>query len=266
MASNGNLLFATPILSDAAVLTGSPTQSAAPVTQLQTMPPTDVCVFLNLAAYLEWDFGSAKSINLVALLATNAESGATWRIRAADTQAGLTSAPAYDSGVMSCWDGFDFSTWDTVDLLHWIPAGYSRRWGRLDITHATAPPRAGRWYAANAWQPARNYQYGATPVGFDDVSPTTRTAGNNRVIRRLPPERVLEFSLRFLDAATDLRFGVDLDRLRGASRDLLVCLDPDNTTGLRPLFTAYGTLDAGARWGEADLNAWERNYIMRELL
>ena len=68
----GNLILATPILSDAATITAGTETAAGPVTNLQKMQPTDLWEAATTAAYCEIDLGAVTAFNLVALLATNA--------------------------------------------------------------------------------------------------------------------------------------------------------------------------------------------------
>ncbi len=93
-----NLVIATPDYSDKATITGLNDDAAAPATNLQRQKPNDTARTADLTtiAY-ELDRGEAKPWNLVAMLSANASKTATWRVRAADTQGNLTSAPAFDS-------------------------------------------------------------------------------------------------------------------------------------------------------------------------
>lgn len=102
----GNCILASPALSDAATITGSTAASGAPLSYLQRMQPGEVWQSSSLSSvYMEADLGSAKEIDLVALLFNNATSEGLWRIRAATSQANLTAAPTYDSGQALSLDG-----------------------------------------------------------------------------------------------------------------------------------------------------------------
>lgn len=99
-----NLTIATTAMIDAATVTASHAVAAGPVTNLQRNQPTDIWRSDSLVPYITVDFGSVKSFNQIALLFTNAQATDVWRIRTADTEAGLLSAPDYDSG-SEVWSG-----------------------------------------------------------------------------------------------------------------------------------------------------------------
>lgn len=93
-----NWTLATPALSDAATITASGAQTETPVSNLQRRKPTAVWSAASVTPWLKFDLGSAKRMNQMAALYANAPQSAVWRVRTAETDGGLTSGPAFDTG------------------------------------------------------------------------------------------------------------------------------------------------------------------------
>ncbi len=261
----GNLVIATPTWSDLATLTASSELASAPVANLQRMQPTDLFQAASSADfYLEADRGSAQPFNLVALLYTNVGGSGTWRVRAADTQGGLTSSPPYDSGSLTFWASPNLDTWTRRHSLLWIPAGVTRRWVRIDVGSVGATFQGGRLYIGQAWQPSRNYQYGGG-LGHVDLSPKTRANGLHTVPTAKPTLVQQDFQLDFLSEAEMYANLFELRRLRGATKDVLVCLNPDDTT-YRHQAMCYGLLDWTERITRPAFKRFAQNFRIEELV
>ena len=239
----GNPVIATPVLSDAAVLTASSAPATLPVTNLQTQPPSEAWRGLDTAAsFIEADLGAAQPVNLVALLHTNLGSAGTWRIRAAASQAALTAAPVYDSTVIAAWPTSGLETWPLVNAVLWLGSSpQTLRWWRIDLADAANPDgflSAGRLFIADAWQPSRNLAYGWS-IRWIDPSEVTRSLGGQAFPVARTPWRVFTFSLPIVatsqQAAEDELYGnaFELGRLRGISGDVFAIRDPDNTDQLQ---------------------------------
>ncbi len=266
----GNIVIAAPTLSDAATVTASGETSAGPAENLKRMQPTDIWQAPTLTPYLEVDLGAVSSFNLVGLLFTNATSSATWRVRAANTQADLTAAPAQDVSSLPLRHSISVlpgpvSTTQSPDLtdarnhgLLWIPAGWSYRWLRIDIADATNPDgtlMAGRLYVSQAFQPKRNFEYGLAD-GFDDDSTIESTDGGQLIPNDGANRPVLDFTMNTSDESE--RHTVrEIHRLRGSRKDVLVITDPDTTTNPFDKIH-YGLLQ---RRRVAVLTAFNRNQI-----
>lgn len=94
-----NWILATPEIGDASTITASHALAECPVTNLQKIQPTDVWASSNLTPYIEADLGSSDAKwNLFGLFFHNGDGRNSFRVRAASTQATLTSSPSYDSG------------------------------------------------------------------------------------------------------------------------------------------------------------------------
>lgn len=228
----GNIVFATPL--EVAALTAGDEADEMPAAELLTMQPTDKWRAALANAFVVVDLGSATVVRLVALLATNATAAATWRIRAATSEANLTAAPGYDSTAIA------FPIAGTLDAaliaarrvhgVKWLgAAGQNFRWWRVDLIDAGNPDgylEAGRLYLAAGFQPATNYQFGAGLEPVDNTEHRETMGGNTVPGGGSEPKRVLRLPLVFA-ALADYRALMDLARLRGHRRDVLVVLDPD---------------------------------------
>lgn len=248
----GNAVLATPILSDAATITASDETTAGPVTNLQTMQPTDVWEAGGGAPYCEIDLGVVRTFNLIALLFTNATGADQWRIRTADTQGNLTAAPDQDSNYVTLtYVGSE------GNIFLWIPAGWTNRWLRIDFITASNPLMSGRLYVSNGFQPqVLNYSYGAGD-GYNDDSVIDRTDGGASIPNYGANRATFDFTMNLMNDAErhEIR---EINRLRGASRDVLLIRDPDESVYVQDVIY-YGLLQAlrsaiHTRWNRHQMN------------
>lgn len=269
-----NIVIATPVLSDAAVLTAGSEAADMPAANLLTQQPIDVWRATDLAnAYLVADLGAAAAINLVALLYTNASSAAQWRVRAAASEADLTAAPGYDSGLVDMWPHAGLETWDWTHAFRWLgvagatPGPQTFRWWRIDVAdpgNAAGYVQAGRLYLAAAWQPTRNLLYGWS-VGFIDFSAKVRAAGGQILPGSRPLHRVARFALRCDSESEMYDNAFEIDRRRGTSGDVLVLRDPATPSRLMKQ-SVYGTLSSLEPIVNARFNVFEKPYEIEEMI
>lgn len=182
---------------------------------------------------------------------------ATWRVRAADTQANLTAAPGYDSGTLTAWSQSGLGDWPFVHLLHWIGSTQRFRWWRFDVEDADNADgyfQAGRLILADAWQSSRGFDYGRG-TGFMDPSSVAVAAGGQLWPQRREPRRSESFNIPLLPEDEFYGRVFPLDLTRGAARPVLMMTDPDSAWlqsqtiyGLmQPRFAAH---QAFARFGK----------------
>lgn len=251
--------------SDVATLSGGGTiEAGTALTNLQTMQPSDVWgSAVGGDVHVLADRGSPQPFNLVSMLFSNASSAATWQVRA-----GATSVVGdFDSGTMTFWASPNLESWTYRHSVLFIVGGITHRWVRVDVDDPTNPAgflRAGRLYIANAWQPTANFQWGHA-LGFDDESTRTKTPGGQTLVSRVPPIPAMEFVLGFLSEEEMLSNAYELDRLQGASRDVLVIGDPTSSDHLHKKMV-YGLLEPGARIVGRALRVFERRYSVGGLL
>lgn len=263
-----NLIFARPLADGGTITTGSEVASL-PAGNLLTPQPSDPWRATDLAnAYVELDLGTAVEINLIALLYTNASSAATWRIRAAASQANLTAAPDYDTGSNTFWPQSGLEDWSFTHGFIWLDAStQTRRWWRIDVSDAGNPDgyfQAGRLYLAKPFQPATNIEFGWS-VGYADPSPKRRATGGQTYPLLRSRSRVLNFSYSFMSESEMFDNLFDLNRRRGASEDVLVIVDPDATANIHERIV-YGLVDDLKPIINSSFNIFEQPYRLEEML
>jgi hypothetical protein len=215
----GNIVIGTPELSDAATLYPSTETTAGPATSLQTMQPTDVWEAGGGAPYIEIDLGAVSNFNLIALLFTNATGADQWRVRTANTQGALVSAPVYDSNYEVV------SYVGSEGHVFMFPGALSNRWVRIDLIAAVNPFMAGRLYISNAFQPTINYDYGGED-GYDDDTLIDVTDGGNLIPNDGANRAIVSFTLNLSDE-TERHTIREINKARGAQDDVVVITDPD---------------------------------------
>lgn len=275
-----NMILATPILSDAAVLTTSTAPATLPAANLQKMKIGQLWRSLDAsAAFVVADLGTAKAINLIALLGHSGSSRSYARIRAAATEADLTAAPAYDSGDMpfrSHQAGFD-ATWasgvtdeeegalETNHFMKWFGQSVQTyRWWRVDIVDPNSVYLdVGRLYISKAWQPETNYNYGASE-GRIDPSRQGRTAGGQVQSVERPSYRFTEFTLSYASKDEMYKSAFDIERLRGTTRDVLLIPDPEDTAHLQRRIL-YGTMKGLQPIINSNFSIYDKSYRIEEI-
>lgn len=242
-----NMLLATPILSDASTLSGSTASGSLGVDNLKTPSLKQVYRAANAGAvYIVSDLLTAKSINLVALVGHSGSSRSYARIRAATSEANLTAAPGYDSGNVpfrSHQSGYDagwasgvqdeqYGSMDKNLFVRYFTAQTFRYW-RIDIIDPNSVYLdIGRLYISQAWQPAVNMDYGA-PAGWIDPSRDSRTVSGELIPLERKKYRYTEFTLSFASEDEMFDNAFEIERLRGATKDVLYINDPDATKHLQ---------------------------------
>lgn len=245
---------------------GAACAASMPITNLFKAQPSDVARFSSLTGmYFEVDLGSAKEVEAVALLYTNATAPATFRLRGATSQAGLTSSPPYDSGTLSPFTGI--VTADYPRGLHWLhvlTAAQTLRWWRVDIVDAANPAgffQAGNFFPFAAISPANGYDYGYK-LGYIDDAATRTSEGGQRYKRQRIRRRFVEFSMNLL---TEAEAYDDVDRfmrLRGVSSPAIVALDTDARVQNRMV---YGTLEENLVLSFPDYDDQEASLRVEEM-
>src|SRR5690606_12075449 len=95
----GNIVIATPVLSDAATITTPDTvASSLPLANLQDYRPSRVARWIDTAATLVVDLGANYAITTAALLGISGTETITGRLRLAANEGDLTAAPLLDTG------------------------------------------------------------------------------------------------------------------------------------------------------------------------
>jgi len=239
----GNIAIATPEISDLATLGTSSEVSTMAIGNLQTMQPAEIWRSTVTSATINIDLASSKSFNLVSLLYTNLSSAATWRVRSADSSAVLVSTTVpYDSSTIKAWPSSTIqSDWDYTHSVLWLSSSQVFRFLRIDINDPSPRPptgssaavsatyvQAGRLIVASARQPTTNIQYG-WGMGWNDLANIQRAANGAAYPDAKGMVRSLSFSLEFATASEMFDWLFQIDRRRGAHRDLFIIRDPEDT-------------------------------------
>lgn len=222
MDETTNILIATPILSDAATaITPNNESTAGPVSNLQTMQPTDVWESTGGTPSLVINLGAVSDFNLVALLATNLGSSDTIRVRSADSESALTAGPTWDSTALA-----QSYIGDEGHAFIWSSGGQANQWVRIDIATASDPMYCGRLYIADAYQPSLNYLVSDNEDGYADESLIDLTDGGNMIPTAGTNRQVFSFALKMITEA-ERHVVRELNKSRGGSSDVLVIRAPE---------------------------------------
>lgn len=270
-----HVVIASPALIEAATIAAGPEAANFPVANLFTAHPWERWRSAGLAGvHVEIDLGAAPSpgINFLAAVSHNMSGAATWRWRAAASQAALTASPAWDSTAVSPWPVTGRPAgYSHLDSYLWLggPGGagaQSHRWWRVDFSDAGNADgfiELGRIYVAAAWQPSRNVQYG-WGAGWTDPSPRQRTLGGQLHAEELGRWRELRFQLRWLSEDEMYENAYELARTRGTSGDVIVVRNPAATKHLHRQ-SVYGVMRELAPIVNARHRLFETSYAIEEM-
>jgi hypothetical protein len=248
MANVGNPLVGyADWSSQAALTTTAEIDGTHTVERLQTDQPTETFAALSASTItLILNRGSVQSWNVVALLFTNATVDATWRIRSANTLGALTSGPIYDSGAVAFWMHAEMATWVRRHGLHRPPTLQSSQYLQIDWSDTGNPDdvlRAGNVIVGNFKSLPRAQSVGRK-FGFTDASKLTKTVDGRTRPTIVEPAPVQQFTVALLTKADLYACAYELQRLRGASRTVLILVQPDGTDHAHQGLV-YGPLEPG---------------------
>ena len=108
----GIFMLGAPWWSDPGTVTAVNEKIGFPASNLQLQRPTDRWIDDDITQIMSVNInaGSAKSFNAVSMMASNASSGASWRVRTADTEGELITNPSEDTARYGPCLRFDGST------------------------------------------------------------------------------------------------------------------------------------------------------------
>lgn len=229
-----NLSIVSPTLVDAATLTVSDQASSTLAgANLQTLNPRQYWRSSSTTPYVVVDFGSAVDVRAVSVLYGNFATTDTVRVRGATTEANLTGAPGYDPGAESAWPGgADLSGWSRTHSLHYIASAETYRWWRVDIdasSNSDGYHESSRLYIADVVQPAISGALGWQAI-YSEPEIRTRNQSGGVTPRGIPQRRGVEWQWAALTEAEAWGSFGALRRARGSSGDVLVLVDPAETT------------------------------------
>jgi hypothetical protein len=271
------VLVLTPRCSDAGTIAASSEVSGLPAANLQNMQPAKKWRSNGAtAATLSLTLSSPLAANALALVAHNLSSMGVIRVRGATVLANITAAPDVDSGWQSAWPAGGKPTvplWaNFTSLVRWTAGAECLYW-QIDIADpgALSYLEAGRLALGVAWQPSLNFDIGGTPLGFDPVDVQSKTNyGRTFTDSRGVAPRLFELAFYALDRREAFDGLYEIQRLRGMSGDLIVCLDPGEVTDFHR-FTMQGVFADRAAYAlppafNANGNMFGAGIRLRELL
>jgi len=272
----GNSLLMTPMLSDAATLsTTAPVAASMPLNYLQKTQPTDTCrwtdttqVTFDVDLTAAYASAGVSSWNFLALLFTNFAAGDQVTIKTASSQANLTSSPAFTS-TTDAWPDPGLTTWDRPPFVLWLgSSGRSENWLRVSVTASggSSYREAGRLYIADAYQ-VSGLRYG-TSTGFGEEEIIQEAEGGPEYAYERPRARSREFTLEAHGPSAQAEIHthwLEIQRLRGVSKDVLFVLDPEDTTYLAQN-TIYGRLRPASEQNNPAFRLYTLTLRIKEML
>jgi hypothetical protein len=177
--------------------------------------------------WIRGDFGTAKAINFISMIAANALPGTQWRIRLGTSQAAVDGASAsYDSGVINFIDPA-ITRADGLYHSHLeLPSTQTRRWWRIDISGHTGAFEASKLIMGEKVQPTRfydkDYEFGIQDTGQLDIN-------RNGIIHEIPGKilRTLQFNLSWMTQAEYETKFRPLEEAMGTRGMMFWCFDPE---------------------------------------
>lgn len=250
-------------------MTSSLAAAQLSVTNLQRRNPSDGLRLLDLSqAWIQADLGASTAINLIAPLYVSATNTATWRVRAADTEADLTATPSYDSGVLSLAGASGLTHRESrVHGQLYLATAQTARYWRVDFydtSNAAGCLDIGALVIDNAFQPTQNISYGWS-IGLVDPSTKARSvSGHVSVVYR---KKYLsgQLSLECQDKAAIWSL-FTLDQKVGKTEPVLVIRDPEEDEEYRQQQTIYGILSELSPIVNDHYQLYSKRYDIEELI
>ncbi len=239
-------VFGWPIQSDVGklytpALSGGSWQAANPLTNLQDAR-LDVVArssdALAASTQFDVDLGVARAIRVIALPYHTISSAGTIRIRGY-AGAGHTSL-VYDSGTNNVWEsGLTVENTAGMNIGYTIvpTADQTARYWLIEITdtgNAAGYVDVGRLILAAGWQPSVNLSIGAklplvTKTDMED------TDGGATTFTTRPVRRQTAFEIKYLQEAEALDSAYTMQRIAGASGQIMWVQSPTTTTQMHNL-------------------------------
>lgn len=264
----GNMLLASPALSDAAIVTGAPTPGALGPTNVQTPDATEVCRFSSTdEMWLEFDFGVPVVINLLWFGYGTAGPDATFTIAAGDTTPPLLTLaeeiPWWRGDLEAAADYPESDSWaylfdNSVAAQYWrvywvdpAPVGGAFSLGRMMLVSAP-------------WEPSKGMRFGWR-TGDVEEQDVLVSQGKRRYARPGRSRKWAEWSLKLQSSAELRSKSRAIARQRGTNRDVLYLEDHEATGYAQQQGSVYGLLSEGPPINNSDLGLFESSYRVEEL-
>jgi hypothetical protein len=187
----------------------------------------------------------------------------TWRVRAANTIADLTTNPAVDIS-RNYWLADDMHKWPWAhSLLYTDNQLHTYPFTRIDFTTSRAWWQIGRLYMAKAYKPKHDIRVGWSLKYIHNITREETQAGNIYPMPGPGKRRGLRYSLQFESEDDMMDNAFEIDRDRGGNGDVLVIRDWESRHihrwMLNGLFSDLGEIVNGRA------AIYEHNYGVEEL-
>ena len=152
-------------------------------------------------------------------------------------------------------------------FIHLLSTAQTLRYWRVEIGDTVNPDayvQIGRLFMAATWVPSVNYAYGAG-LGFEDPTPVDTALSGAEYFDVRSRFRVFNFELEYLLATEAYNSVLDLQRLAGASGEVLVVPNRDDTT-TQPSRAFLGRLRQMSQVREVQPSAFTVAFEAKELI
>lgn len=163
---------------------------------------------------------AGRPMDAIALLGTLAGIDATWRIRAAASQAALASAPTYDTGYIRFHASPNLGARELYHGLHLMAAPRTDTWWEISITHA-APAFVARNLVVGLQRKSVNASRGSGQTAYDLGSMSRTSYGTPQRVEGWKGRRV-DFELSWLSETEYQTKWSDLEMTLGLTRPVMV--------------------------------------------
>lgn len=206
------------------------------------------------------DNGSAKTVQLVGLMNTNATAAATFQFRVSDADPTGASGEIYDSGTIAA--GVVDPVYQT--FIHVLSSEVMGRYMRLDITDSSLSfIEGGRLFMGPCWRPGIGLAFGMRR-GYADPSRLETSLGGQVYIDRRPKARRFTLTFDFVTEA-EMNAGLsEIDRLNSITEDVLFVLDPASSNLGRD--SLWGLLSNQSGIAQPHHDTFRQSYTLTERL
>lgn len=170
------------------------------------------------SAYIQFDFVSAVSHQVLACVGTNLTAAATHRIRLSTTSA--AAGDVIDTSTVAA-----SATAAYPAIYHVLASAVSARYLRWDFEDTSLSYlEFGRVFTGSMWRPSNNllYNWG---ISYDDRSRKTFSVTGQTFVDKIKAPRILTFTLDFMNEAEMFDNAFEIDRISGLKEDIVVMRD-----------------------------------------
>lgn len=195
------------------------------------------------------------AVDTVAVLHSNLRPGDTLRVRAANSVAGLLSAPVWDSGAVPAVLGTLTAPYTAKTLVD-VPAGTQATYWRFDFSspgHPDGQVKASRIVMGQRFVIGSGIDYEWSKGVIDDS--IVSTAPNYEDVREFPSRPVVQATLGQMDESDFSKLDTFMMRV-GVKRPVLFAPEPDNLESVQS-WTVYGRMKVAYKGVNLYHNLWE---------